>query len=147
MDMFTKEGYRTYQFKLVYKMDLPLFVMTGNKKFILNLNHYRNAHYRTLSAAKKAYAAEVTERLGNNYPKFECGVYWLHYTLYPRTAAVGDVQNALSIIDKFTADALVENGMFSDDNYKIIKGATYGFGEINKSNPRAELRVCELLDW
>ena len=147
MIIFTEEEYRTCQFNVVHKMELPLSVMVGNKKFILNLNHYRNAHYRVLSAAKKAYAALVTALLGNTFPKFSEGIFMLHYTLFPRTAAVGDVQNVLSIVDKFTADALVENGMFGDDNYKIIKGATYAFGAIDRTNPRAELRVCELLDW
>lgn len=144
MLIFTEEGYRICPFEVVFKLDLPLYVMLGNTKFILNLNRYRNAHYRVLAAAKLKYSLEVLNLLPDNYPKFLEGEFFCHYTLFPKTAAIGDVSNPLSVIDKFTQDAIVEAGMFKDDNYKIIKGANYVFGEIDRTNPRAELRVCKL---
>lgn len=147
MLIFTEDEYRICQFDVVFEMSLPLFIMLGNTKFILNLNRYRNAHHMTLAAAKLKYGLEVMKLLPENYPKFLDGEYFCHYTLYPKTAALGDVSNPLSVIDKFTQDALVEAGMFKDDNYKIIKGALYAFGQIDRTNPRAELRICKLSDW
>lgn len=144
MLIFTKGGYQTCQFDVVFKIDLPLSIELGNGKFILNLNRFRNSHYRVLAAAKLKYSLEVLKRLPEDYPRLVEGEYFLHYTLFPKTAAVTDVSNPLSIIDKFAVDALVEASMFVDDNYKIIKGVVYAFGEIDRTNPRAELRVCQL---
>lgn len=141
MNTSTKEGYQTY---LVYELVLPLSVMLGKTKFILNLNRYRNSHYRVLSDAKNKYSEAVTTIVGNLPPKLHDGLYWMSYTLFPKTAARTDVANPLSVIDKFTQDALVKNGVFLDDNYKIIKGVSYEFGAIDRINPRAELRVYEL---
>jgi len=46
------------------KIVAPLFCMqTKTKKFIYNLNVYRNAHYRTLSSVKIKYKAQVSDQI------------------------------------------------------------------------------------
>ena len=124
------------------KIDLPLEVYyTKNKKFILNLNNYRNAHYRTLSNAKKIYADNLVDRI--SYPKYEEPVV-LTYTYYAKSKRRLDVSNPCSIIDKFTCDALVKAGVLEDDSSKQIKQVIYKYGGIDKENPRCELVIKKI---
>ena len=52
------------------QIDLPLEVYySKKKKFILNLNNYRNAHYRVLSTSKRLYSEQLVERI-KDYPRF-----------------------------------------------------------------------------
>jgi len=124
------------------KIDLPLEVYyTKNKKFILNLNNYRNAHYRILSNAKKIYADNLVNRI--SYPKYEKPVV-LTYTYYAKSKRRLDVSNPCSIIDKFTCDALVKAGVLEDDSSKQIKQVIYKYGGIDKDNPRCELVIKKI---
>ena len=122
------------------KIDLPLEVYySKNKKFILNLNNYRNAHYRILSNAKKIYAENLVDRI--SHPKYEEPVV-LTYTYYAKSRRRLDVSNPCSIIDKFTCDALVKAGVLEDDSSKQIKKVIYKYGGIDKDNPRCELKIA-----
>ena len=124
------------------KIDLPLEVYyTKNKKFILNLNNYRNAHYRTLASAKKIYADNLVDRI--SHPKYEEPVV-LTYTYYAKSKRRLDVSNPCSIIDKFTCDALVKAGVLEDDSSKQIKQVIYKYGGIDKENPRCELVIKKI---
>ena len=124
------------------KIDLPLEVYyTKNKKFILNLNNYRNAHYRILSNAKKIYADNLIDRI--SYPKYKEPVV-LTYTYYAKSKRRLDVSNPCSIIDKFTCDALVKAGVLEDDSSKQIKKVIYKYGGIDKENPRCELVIKKI---
>ena len=124
------------------KIDLPLEVYyTKNKKFILNLNNYRNAHYRILSNAKKIYADNLVDRI--SHPKYEEPVV-LTYTYYAKSKRRLDVSNPCSIIDKFTCDALVKAGVLEDDSSKQIKQVIYKYGGIDKDNPRCELVIKKI---
>jgi hypothetical protein len=124
------------------KIDLPLEVYyTKNKKFILNLNNYRNAHYRILSNAKKIYADNLVDRI--SHPKYEEPVV-LTYTYYAKSKRRLDVSNPCSIIDKFTCDALVKAEVLEDDSSKQIKQVIYKYGGIDKENPRCELVIKKI---
>ena len=124
------------------KIDLPLEVYyTKNKKFILNLNNYRNAYYRTLASAKKIYADNLVDRI--SHPKYEEPVV-LTYTYYAKSKRRLDVSNPCSIIDKFTCDALVKAGVLEDDSSKQIKKVVYKYGGIEKENPRCELVIKKI---
>ena len=124
------------------KIDLPLEVYySKNKKFILNLNNYRNAHYRILSNAKKIYAENLVDRI--SHPKYEEPVV-LTYTYYAKSRRRLDVSNPCSIIDKFTCDALVKAGVLEDDSSKQIKQVIYKYGGIDKENPRCELVIKKI---
>ena len=63
-----------------------------------------------------------------SYEHFE-----LHYVLYLPNLLKRDISNVLSIVDKFFADALVENGNVPDDNYEHLKYVTYKYGGYDEA--------------
>ena len=131
---------------------LPLEVFySKKKKFILNLNNYRNAHYRVLSIAKKTYSDDLVEMIKNLFikekwddiPRFDNPVD-LEYVYYAKSNRRVDVSNPCSIIDKFTCDALVRVGILEDDSSKQIKSINYVYGGVDKENPRCRLTIKEV---
>ena len=127
------------------KLILPLEIFyTKNKKFILNLNNYRNAHYRVLAIAKKTYTEELLEKI-KDFPKIHNPVS-LEYVYYAKSRRRLDVSNPCSIIDKFTCDTLVKAGILEDDSTKQIKRITYSFGGVEKDNPRCELTINQEIE-
>ena len=124
------------------KIDLPLEVhYSKKKKFILNLNNYRNAHYRVLSISKRLYSENLVPRL-KGFDRFTEPVS-LTYTYYARSNRRLDISNPCSIIDKFTCDALVKAEILEDDSFKQIKEVVYKFGGVEKDNPRCELVISK----
>ena len=124
------------------KIDLPLEVYySKNKKFILNLNNYRNAHYRVLANAKKIYSENLVDRI--NYPTYQNPVR-LTYTYYAKTKRRFDMSNPCSVIDKFACDALVKAKVLEDDSFLQIKEVIYKFGGIDKEKARGVLEIEEM---
>jgi Holliday junction resolvase RusA-like endonuclease len=123
------------------RIDLPLEVYySKNKKFILNLNNYRNAHYRILSSAKKIYSENLIPRL-KEFDSFNEPVS-LKYTYYAKSNRRLDISNPCSIIDKFTCDALVKAEIIEDDSFIQVVEVFYKFGGVEKDNPRCELEIA-----
>jgi hypothetical protein len=125
------------------RIDLPLRVrlsIAGDKWFILNLNNYRNAHYQTLSKAKRYYGVIVVESLPKGTGKL-VGPVHLHYRYYAASARRVDVSNPCSIIDKFCCDALTDAGVWDDDDVKTVVSVTYEYAGIDRANPRCELEI------
>jgi len=124
------------------QIDLPIEVYySKKKKFILNLNNYRNAHYRVLSISKRLYSENLVPRL-KGFDRFTEPVS-LTYTYYARSKRRLDISNPCSIIDKFTCDALVKAEILEDDSFKQIKEVVYKFGGVEKDNPRCELVISK----
>jgi len=122
----------------------PLRVAQNKKKdFILNLNNYRNTHFRVLNNMKIKYK-DVMRPIIVNLPTFS--KVQLTYTLYPKTRRLCDVANVCSVHDKFFSDALVELGKLPDDDYRYVPKVIYEFGEIDKLNPRVEITIQEIKD-
>ena len=120
----------------------PLFCMQSKKKkFIYNLNVYRNAHYRTLNTVKINYKADVSDQIDLLPQLHRIG---LTYVLYPKTRRRTDLANVLSVHDKFFADALVECGKIEDDDYKHVVTTTYKFGRVDPTYPRVEIYIQEI---
>lgn len=119
-------------------IDLPLFVYCGKKKIILNLNNYRNLHYRLLNDSKKKYKSLIKPIVPSI--KIKDSVC-LEYVYFHGNARRVDVANPCSIIDKYTCDALVSFGVLEDDNSKNIKKVTYIYGGVDKYNPRCVLNI------
>jgi hypothetical protein len=69
--------------------------------------------------------------------------YHFTYVAYPSSNRKFDLANVLSVVQKFTDDALIELGIIPDDCYKVIPEITYKFGGVDKVNPRAELVIKE----
>lgn len=122
------------------KFNLPLEIhISKNKKFILNLNNYRNTHYQSLNKSKVNYSEEVKSILGDIQETFN--EIKLKYTYYPKDKRKRDISNICSIVDKYFCDALVDLGVIPDDNFEHVKEVTYKFGEIDKNNPRVEVVI------
>jgi ABC-type uncharacterized transport system permease subunit len=128
------------------KIILPLEVMIPrktreDKKVILNLNIYRNAHHMTLNQAKTEMARHVSMAVVESGEEIPSPPYIFTYTIFPSTGRKFDLGNVCSIIQKFTDDALIEIGAIKDDSYKVVQEVVYKFGAIDKENPRAELEI------
>jgi len=93
----------------------------GWKKFQLNLNYYRNAHYQVLNKAK----IQFKNNLLCEYPELACmeqaSEIFIEYTVVPNNKRKFDTGNLISIVEKFFLDALVDSGVIEDDNYTIVK--------------------------
>jgi hypothetical protein len=111
-----------------------------DKVFQLNLNVYRNTHHMTLNQAKILWKDVVSKAslwsMIDGQPPYK-----FTYTAYPGSNRKFDLGNVLSIVQKFTDDALIETGIISDDSYKVIPDVAYRFGHVDKDNPRIELDI------
>ena len=129
-------------------IELPLFVMIPrktkeDKKFSFNLNLYRNAHHIILNDAKKLMAEYVLEALRDLEWRLKPPLRFT-YTVFPGNGRKFDLANVLSVIQKFTDDALITAGLIKDDNYRVVREINYRIGEQDKLNPRAELMIEEI---
>jgi hypothetical protein len=131
------------------KLILPLSVTLprktrSDKVFILNLNTYRNTHYMTLNQAKVAWSNLIGDILTHRDSLPGTPPYRFVYTVFPSSNRKFDLSNVLSVIQKFTDDALINYGVISDDSYKVIPEIDYRFGQVDKANPRIELVISSI---
>ena len=125
-----------------YRVNLPLKVtLPSKKKYILNLNVYRNTHHMTLAKAKVAFTEQVTPLLKHIPP---LGKVQFVYNFYPRTKALSDVANVCCVVDKFFSDTAKHAGVIPDDNYTILPEVIYRFGAVDKLNPRVEVHIIPI---
>lgn len=95
------------------------YVMVGNKKFSLNLNVYRNAHYQTLSKAKIIFKNQLLINHPELY-RIKAQRIEIEYFIERCNNRIFDTMNVISIVDKFLLDTLVESGCIPDDNYNYV---------------------------
>lgn len=120
----------------------PLKVLaTKARHFILNLNQYRNTHYRVLNNCKINYKKAMESQI-KRAPKYKT-VLCL-YKVYAGSRRSFDLGNVCSVHEKFFEDAFVELGKLEDDNIDIIPLVIYLGCGIDKDNPRVEIEVMEL---
>lgn len=123
----------------MWTIALPLGVqLSTNKWFPLNLNHYRNTHYRDLNKAKELFAQRVLP-LVQDLPKLERVA--IGYSLYIRDKRRVDLNNVISIVDKFFSDVLVEAGKLEDDHCRILSMTGSRFGGIDFDYPRVDATI------
>lgn len=121
----------------MWEVSVPISVpISKNKNFSLNLNQYRNAHFRVLTKAKKEFARLVAPKV-RGIPILK--KVRISYILYPSWDP--DVANVCCIVDKFFSDVLVSEGKIEDDNPRHLPMVAYGFGETDKQNPRVEIII------
>lgn len=96
--------------------DIPTSFQPGKKRFMFNLNYYRNAHYHTLSDAK-VYMAQWIKLLQIK-EKFTEPVK-IEYSIWCQGNA--DFMNYATVVDKFFQDAIVKAGLLPDDNVNYVK--------------------------
>lgn len=137
-----------------FKINLPIFtggtqrqlkdgsLTKPTKRFWLSLNNYRNWHYQSSDNCKKKFKEAIKPDI-MNLPNLSAlwGAVRMDYTYFPKTKALSDVGNFVSVVDKFFCDALVECGKLKDDNYIHVPGYSGEFGGVDKLNPRMEVII------
>ena len=126
----------------IYIINLPYFLKIGKQRYSCNLNGYRNAHYRVTNAMKKKFKEIITPQV-EKLPRFEKPIK-IHYKIFYENKRLFDIDNVVSVIAKFSQDALTELGVIPDDNYKHIIQITGTFGGVDRENPRIEMRIKEV---
>jgi len=121
----------------------PLFVLLPRKtkparKFLINLNVYRNVNFFTNNEAKKIYCELMEKQLKGK--KFDHKIE-IFFKLYKARNAAIDRSNVLSITEKYFCDALVHHGCIKDDNDDFILETHYKSGGLDKENPRVEIII------
>lgn len=139
-----------------FVLSLPLYVggktktlLSGKqskptKRHWLTMNEYRNWHYQTADTTKKLFKEAVTPQI-LALPDLTAlwGQIHLHYTLYPPTCQRRDLMNAVSVIDKYFSDALVELGKLADDDLENIRSLSCIAENVDKANPRMEVVITQ----
>lgn len=126
----------------IAKFKSPLIVSTGKKTFTLNLNRYRNTHYRVSNVAKKNYKDFMSEQILKLKKKLGTSIFI--YTVYKGDNRRFDIGNICAIHEKFFEDAIVELNKLEDDKADIIPMVVYVYGGIDIDNPRVEIEVLPL---
>ena len=123
---------------------VPTFVILPrktkeDKKIHLNLNTYRNMNYILNNQCKVAFHQAFKPEMAKYEQKFTSDKLKFTYTITAANKRKFDIANMLSVIDKFTCDALVKEGFMPDDNWQHLIEVCYKFGGITGE------RTCELL--
>lgn len=126
----------------MYRFSSPLQIFVGKRKFILNLNNYRNTHYRVLNNAKVTYKMIMKKQI-EKLPKLQPPIQ-ITYTVFKGDKRNCDIGNICSIHQKFFEDALVELGKLPDDNHNMIKRSIFEWGGIDKLSPAVEIMIEEV---
>lgn len=91
--------------------------VSKNKKFMINMNEYRNVFYQTLDKAKKEYKGIMREQI-LALPRMDR--VSIDYEIVVGDKRIRDGNNIQSVTSKFFLDALVEFGVIKDDNMSIV---------------------------
>lgn len=126
----------------MYRFSSPLQIFVGKRKFILNLNNYRNTHYRVLNNAKVTYKMYMKKQI-EKLPKLQPPIQ-ITYTVFKGDKRNCDIGNICSVHQKFFEDALVELGKLPDDNHNMIKRSIFEWGGIDKLNPCVMIMIEEV---
>jgi hypothetical protein len=120
----------------------PMKVLASRRKMLrLNLNEYRNTHYRILNNAKINYKEVMKKQIQKAK---RLGKALFVYTVYPGSKRSFDIGNICCIHEKFFEDAFVELGKLEDDNANFLPLVVYMYGGIDKDNPRVDIEAMEL---
>lgn len=127
----------------VIQLKLPMKMTVNNRGDVesLNLNIYRNLHFRKLSYQKNAFHRKMNPLL-LGLPKL--GKVSLHYEIHPKSGGRLDTMNVGSIVDKYFSDALVEAGVILDDDYKNVVFNSFKFGSVCPNDAHVLVTITEI---
>jgi len=114
----------------------------ADKRYIINLNNYRNWHRMVESHIKKAYSAIAVERIlaaGVKIPDGSRAIFV--YRMYKGSARKIDRANVLCIHQKYFEDAMTAAGAYPDDNDDWIEMQGFRSGGLDRANPRVEIEI------
>ena len=128
-----------------YVIRIPSYVYlprkkSSDKRFNLNLNTYRNAHFQILNQAKKQFSKDIAGEICC-LPYFKNPIT-INYSVF-LARKNGDVMNVGSVVDKFFCDSLQNFGKIRDDNCKFVVSCTFEFGGIEKNGGYVIARINE----
>ena len=111
-----------------------------DRKITLSMNIYRNLNHFSLNAIKKIIGDSIKSQVfaHGKVVEIPAPISVTVEAWFPdRTGK--DLANFAPVAQKFSDDALVEQGYFKDDNIKFITECHYYFRGIDKINPRFEI--------
>lgn len=128
------------------KIVVPLHTFVPRKtkedrKYLLNLNVYRNLQGHENNNVKKAFHEDIKDQLEG--VKFNNPVE-VEFTLFKGSNRRTDKQNFSSVLSKFLYDSMSTCGCWEDDNDDWIKTETLHPTQLDRENPRAEFVFTEI---
>lgn len=125
------------------KIDCPVYIIVPRKtkkdrKYSLNLNAYRNWNFIVSNNLKETFSEAMRGVLSDLKPKDEL---YITYKYYKASKRRSDKNNVIDIVDKFFCDSLVKYGVIVDDNDDIVIFNHNHRTEIDKDNPRVEVKL------
>lgn len=126
-----------------FQVKLPMRMQTnrGGERESLNLNVYRNLHFRKLSYQKNAFHEDISPLL-RGLPQL--GKVTLHYEVNPKSGGRLDTMNVGSIVDKYFSDTLVEAGIIEDDDFSHVVFNSFSYGAVNPKDPHVLVTITEI---
>lgn len=125
-----------------YVIESPLSVpVSSKKKFMLNMNDYRNTHYQVLNKAKVEYKRIMRDEI-LQLPKMN--VVTISYDITFSDNRRHDGMNVASITSKFFLDALVEYGVLEDDNTKHVLHEEWNACGVEKNKGKVLIYIKSL---
>jgi Holliday junction resolvase RusA-like endonuclease len=100
------------------KLTCPYSLKIGKKRIPINLNWYRNAHFRQLDSAKKQYLKIMQPQLKDVGIRTPVKIT---VCVFKPTKRILDKHNVDSVTKKFLYDALTNLGVWADDNDDFVK--------------------------
>lgn len=122
---------------------MEYLIVTPFRKPPLTMNELRRAHHFREAAAKKE-VAEVVWALAKAQHIPALGPSTISIVWYPPTKRDRD-SDSLAVFLKATKDALVNVGVWPDDNSRwVVRDYLQVMPEPDRINPRIEIRITEL---
>jgi len=119
-------------------------VYINGKKYMLNLNVYRNLNYHILNQMKVNFKNKF---YADNPDLYDIGgdKLKISYEIIPNNNRLFDTFNIISVVDKFILDALVSADCIPDDSYKYVSYGEIKVGEIVKADCKKIIINCIFL--
>ncbi len=110
-----------------------------DKKYILNLNNYRNWNFHVSNNIKRQYTSVMADQMAALQD--DCKHIALTFQYFKATKRKCDRANIYCIHEKFFCDALVKYRVIEDDSDRFIIRSTYLPVRLDKANPRVEVQI------
>jgi len=113
-----------------------------NKKVLVGMNWYRNAHYFDQNKFKKEFEAKIAEQLKDSIEAIS-GSFTMEYNLYYKNPN-SDPSNIIALIEKVSLDALQDLNIIKNDNVMNHKGSEWKVVDKDVDEPRVEIIIKEI---
>lgn len=123
---------------------LPIYwSQSGSKTVLVSMNAYRNWHFHTSNKFKRDFHELVGNQLDGLTPIQ--GQFRLTLSIYYKNLNC-DGANIAALVEKVVLDALQEHNIIVNDNVNYHLGSTWSIAGQDKTNPRCEIIIEEVID-